>query len=152
MSLNLNPIKTKKLIVTIQENQAEVFEYTDGKLLFNSTIDNDRTVSTEEGGNTWQTFPTGRGKIVGGNEGQWKSEVDKHIMKNTFEALVQLYRKPEIKTFSDLVIFYSSNIEKEELEEEIKTFKANHPGVEVQSHNKNLHGHEMVLTGVKKLG
>jgi hypothetical protein len=147
----MSQIEIKKLVLTIQENQAEVYEYDDEKLLFNSTIDNDRTISHEEG-EQWQQFPTGRGKIVGGNEGQWKSEVDKHIMKATFHALANLYTKPAIKSFKEVVIFYSSNIEKDELEGEIKTFEANHPGVNVVSIAKNLHGHVMVLAGVRKLG
>jgi hypothetical protein len=138
----------KTLIVTIQENESNIYEYENNKVLFNSTIDNDMTTSYEEGNNNWQEFPTGRGKIVGGNEGQWKADVNKHQLKYTFEGLNNLYKTPTIKAFKVIVIFYSSNTPKEDLEEQIKHFKNNHHDLEVHIIGKNLTDHEAVEKGI----
>lgn len=144
-------MKTKILAVTIQENESNIYEYNDGKLLFNSTIDNDMTTSHEEARDNWNEFATGRGKIVGGNEGQWKADVHKHILRYTFIGLHELYKNKEIQSFKDVVIFYSSNTSKDDLEEQVEKFINNVHGIEVKIVNKNLIGHEAVLKGIEKI-
>jgi hypothetical protein len=140
----------KTLIVTIQENESNIYEYEDNKVLFNSTIDNDMTTSHEEGHKNWQEFPTGKGKIVGGNEGQWRSDVNKHQLKYTFVGLTELYQTPSIKAFKVIVIFYSSNTSKEDLQDQVKHFKTNNHNIEVHIVGKNLTDHEAVENGIKK--
>jgi hypothetical protein len=148
---NQKNMKTKILAVTIQENESNIYEYNEGKLLFNSTIDNDMTTSHEEAKENWNEFATGRGKIVGGNEGQWKADVHKHILRYTFIGLVELYKTAEISGYKDIVIFYSSNTSKDDLEEQVKHFQTNHHGVDIQIVGKNMVGHEAVLHGVEKI-
>jgi hypothetical protein len=143
-------MKKKILAVTIQENESNIYEYNEGKLLFNSTIDNDMTTSHEEAREGWNEFATGRGKIVGGNEGQWKGDIHKHMLKYTFIGLTELYKEANIKGFKDIIIFFSSNTSKEDLEEQVKHFAANHHGIEIQIVGKNLIGHEAVLKGIEK--
>ena len=146
-----NPNPNKKIVVTISENESNIYEYDGEKLLFNQVIDNDRIVSHKEALENWNTFATGRGKIVGGNEGQWKSEADKHILKETFVSLHHLFAQKSMADFANIVIFYSSNIQKEELEEACKIFLRNHPSENIKLINKNLHGHEMVKKGLETL-
>ncbi len=151
MTKNPNPNPNKKIVVTISENESNIYEYDGETLLFNQVIDNDRIVSHKEAEENWNTFATGRGKIVGGNEGQWKSEADKHILKETFVSLHHLFAQKSMADFDNIVIFYSSNIEKEELEEATKIFLRNHPSENIRLINKNLHGHEMVKKGLEAL-
>ncbi len=144
-------MKTKILAVTIQENESNIYEYNDGKLLFNSVIDNDMTTSHEEARDNVNEFATGHGKIVDGNEGQWKADVHKHILRYTFIGLQELYKTQEIKAYNHIVIFYSSNTSKDDLEEQVNKFKINNHGLEIKIVNKNLIGHDEVLKGIEKI-
>ena len=146
-----NKNSNKKIVISINENEASIYEYDGERLLFNQLVDNDRIVSRKEAEENWNTFATGRGKIVGGNEGQWKSEADKHILKETFVSLHHLFGQTSMQDFTSIVIFYSSNIEKEELEEATKIFLRNHLSENIKLINKNLHGHEMVKKGLEAL-
>jgi hypothetical protein len=146
-----NTDQNKKIVITINENEASIYEYDGQTLLFNQLIDNDRVVSHREAQENWNEFATGRGKIVGGNEGQWKYEVDKHILKETFVALHHLFAQKSMQSFDNIVIFYSSNVAKEELGEAAKIFLRNHPSDNIKLINKNLHGHEMVKKGLEAL-
>ena len=146
-----NTTQNQKIVITITENEANIYEYNGETLLFNQVIDNDRIVSHREALENWNTFATGRGKIVAGNEGQWKSDADKHILKETFVAMSHLFTQPRIREFDDIVIFYSSNVAKDQIQEAAKIFLRNHPSENIQLINKNLHGHEMVLKGIQAL-
>jgi hypothetical protein len=138
-------IKTKSLIITIQENQSSIYEYNEGKLLFNSTIDNDTTTSHEEARDNWNTFATGKGKIVSGNEGQWRKEVNKHILKETFVVLQSMYLNDKnIKGFGHILVFFSSNTPKHDLEDQIESFQNNHNQVIIEIEPKNVHDHEAI--------
>ena len=138
------------IVVSIQENESSIYEFEKSKLLFNQAVDNERVVSHQEEEENWNTFATGRGKIVGGNEGKWKLEIHKHILKLTFQTLNTLYRQQRILAFQDLIIFYSSNVAKESLEKAVEVFLNNHPKENVVLINKNLHGHEMIESGLRK--
>ena len=140
----------KTLVVTIQENETNIYEFEDNKLLFNSKIDNDMTTSHEESHDNFQEFSTGKGHVVGGNVGQWKADVNKHQLKYTFVGLTELYQNPNIKAFKVIVIFYSSNTPKEDIEDQVKHFKTNNHNLELHIVNKNLPDHEAVLKGIQK--
>jgi hypothetical protein len=134
----------KALIVTLQENESNIYELNDQTLKHTTTIDNDMTTSHEEASENFQQFATGRGKILGGNEGQWKGEVHKHILKDTFAVLNSLYQTKEIKTYKKIIIFFSSNIAKHDLEEQIEKFSNNNHNLEIEIENKTLTNHEAV--------
>ncbi|MGL4757717.1 MAG: hypothetical protein ACRCXZ_00130 [Patescibacteria group bacterium] len=140
----------KILAVTLQENESNVYEYNNGKLLFNSTIDNDQTISNEEEDRDNHIYATGKMNKNPANEGNWKESVRKNILKDTFAGLVKLYQKNSIKEFKEMIIFFSSNTSKEVLEEQIEKFQANVHGLTIKTVNKNLIGHEEVLKGVEK--
>jgi hypothetical protein len=149
-----NHENTNALIITIQENQSAFYEYSvtkeGSKLLHNKTVDNDMTTSHEEAKNSWNEFPTGRGKIVAGNEGQWKGDVHKHILKETFIVLTELYKKASIKKIKHILIFFSSNTSKKDLEDQIETFHHNHGDMIIEIENKNVHDHKPILEATDK--
>lgn len=143
--------KTKSLIITIQENQSAIYEYNDGKLLHNSTIDNDATTSHQEAKDNWNTFATGKGKIVSGNEGQWRKEVNKHILNETFDVLQAMYLTDKnIKGFGHILVFFSSNTPKHDLEDQIEKFQNNHNQIIIEIENKNVHDHNAIEQACEK--
>jgi hypothetical protein len=142
----------KNLIITIQENEAHLYEFFDGKLMHLSTIDNDQVVSYKESNSTFNLEPTNGGVILDGNEGQWKKEVNKSLLKDLF---VHLQKMPNLIDFADntIVIFFSSNTPKHDLEDQINQFKKAHLSLNLNFvlENKNLHDHEVIQKEVIKI-
>jgi hypothetical protein len=149
---NKKPSSLSNLVITIQENEAHIYELTGHKLLHNSTVDNQNVTSYKEASQGQGLTPTKGGIIIDGNEGQWKKEVNKSLLKDLFKHLQNL---PELKEFSPnpVFVFYSSNTPKHDLEKEIEDLSKAHSNLDLKFHleNKSLNDHDKILKHVLAL-
>jgi hypothetical protein len=141
------------LIVTIQENEANFYEFTFDKMLHNSTVDNQNVTSYKEAKDNFNQPPTRGGDIVDGNEGQWKSDVNKSLLKDVFVHLSNIFLKgSSLHNLEHVLFLYSSNVPKHDLEKEIHDFTNSHSNLDITFgiENKNLHDHKHIEEEAKK--
>ena len=134
----------KAIIVTIAENKSHYYEYNKGQILHNSDIDN-------QGLKADHSFAGAAGEVkISGNEDNYKSEMNKDHLEQAFSHLKTLLL-PESKLHdtTNILIFFSSNTAKHDLEKAISDFKDQHHKVNIDIIAKNLNDHNHIEAAAK---
>lgn len=140
----------KAVIVTIAENKSHYYEYNKGQILHNSDLDN-QGINDYQDAKTSHNHSTSSGEVViAGNENNWKGEMNKDHLEHVFIHLKSLLL-PESKLHdvTNILIFFSSNTPKHDLEKAISDFKDEHHKVEINIVSKNLHDHNNIEAAAK---
>jgi hypothetical protein len=144
LSIMHNP-NQKAIVVTIQENNSHYYEYSAKKLLHNSTVDNDGIADYQEAKAAHNLSASSGGVVIDGNENNWKGEMNKDHLEHVFIYLKALLAEGStLQNMDTILIFFSSNTSKHDLEKAIEDFKDEHHKVNIEIINKNIHGHEMI--------
>lgn len=140
----------KALIVTIAENKSHYYEYNKGQILHNSDIDNQGIADYQDAKAGHNLSASSGGVVIDGNENNWKGEMNKDHLEHVFIHLkTLLLPQSKLNDTTNILIFFSSNTPKHDLEKAIADFKDEHHKVNIDIVSKNLHDHQHIEAAAK---
>jgi hypothetical protein len=140
----------KVIVITIQENKSSFYEYSNGQILHSSNIPNER-ISEYQDAKATHNHSTSSGElIIDGNDNKWKGEMNNDHLKHVFIHLkTLLLPESKLHSITNILIFFSSNTPKHDLEKVITDFNHEHHKVQIQIVAKNLIDHNDIETAAK---